>query len=131
MNAAHIGQLAAATVSGTLPFPEIIGRLVDEGVESYRVDYRQLQFTFYGAQGGVVVAPLVIEGLPEVADTFDVVGLRAAIVDSQTRGQKFRDFSQRAMHCGVQSYSVYLTGRCVMYLGRRGEQHIERFPGAS
>ncbi|MGE3771872.1 MAG: DUF1398 domain-containing protein, partial [Gammaproteobacteria bacterium] len=84
MNAAHIAKLASATLTGAMPFPEIVGRLLDEGVECYLVDYRALRFTFYGTNGGVVVAPLAIEGLPEVTENFDSASLRSAIHDSQT-----------------------------------------------
>lgn len=78
MNATTIGQLAVATVAGSLPFPEIVGRLMEQGVEYYVVDYRTLQFRFYGVQGGAVEAPLAIEGLPSLQETFDLAGLRAA-----------------------------------------------------
>jgi uncharacterized protein YbcV (DUF1398 family) len=105
--------------------------LIEHGVEYYVVDYRTLQFRFYGAQGGVVEAPLAIEGLPSVQETFDLAGLRAAILDSQAQGQKFRDFSRRAMSAGVQSYYAFLRGQRVTYLGRQGDQHVEWFPGAA
>lgn len=130
MNATIISKLAKATQDGSIPFPEIVGRLMDEGVEYYQVDYRMLQLTFYGTVGGVVVAPLIFENLPEVGEAFDLIGLRAAIHDSQVNGQKFHDFSVRAMSAGVQSYYAFLSGKRVMYLGRLGDQHIEWFPGA-
>lgn len=131
MNATTIAQLAQSTLNGTLPFPEILGRLMQEGVVSYRVDFRTLQFTFYGAAGGVVSAPLQFEGLPPVGDAFHLADLRAAIHASQTQGQKFRVFCVRAMQAGVQSYEVYLKGQRVLYLGRHGDQHVEWFPGAA
>ncbi len=131
MNAATIRRLASATLDGSMPFPEIVGRLIEEDVEYYRVDYRTFQFTFYCAFGGVVVAPLQFEGLPEVNEAFDLPGLRAAIRDSQSGGQKFRDFSARAMRAGVQSYCAFLRGKRVLYLGRLGDQHVEWFPGAA
>ncbi len=131
MNAATIEKLASATLDGSMPFPEIVGRLIEEGVEYYLVDYRALRFTFYGVAGGVVVAPLQFEGLPEINETFEPAGLRAAILDSQSRGQKFRDFSVRAMRAGVQSYYAFLRGKRVLYLGRQGDQHVEWFPGAA
>lgn len=130
MNATIISKLAKATQDGSIPFPEIVGRLMEEGVEYYQVDYRTLQITFYGTAGGVVTAPLIFENLPEVGEAFDLIGLRAAIHDSQANGQKFRDFSVRAMRAGVQSYYAFLSGKRVMYLGRLGDQHIEWFPGA-
>jgi uncharacterized protein YbcV (DUF1398 family) len=131
MDATTVERLALATVTGTIPFPEIVGRLFEQGVEYYVVDYRSLQFRFYGTEGGVVEAPLVIEGLPNVQDAFDKHALRAAILDSQAHGQKFKDFSRRAMTAGVQSYYAFLRGKRVTYLGRQGDQHVEWFPGAT
>ena len=130
MNGNRIRQLAEVTLSGSSSFPEIVGNLISEGVEYYLVDYIALRFSFYGESGGVVVAPLNFEGLPRVAGAFNVAELRAAILDSQQNGQKYRQFCARAMQAGVQSYYAFLQGRRVLYIGRRGDQHVEWFPGA-
>ncbi len=131
MNATTIEQLALATVTGSLPFPEIVGRLLEEDVEYYVVDYRSMQFRFYGAQGSIVETPMAIEGLPGVPKVFDLPSLRSAILDSQTMGQEFKDFSRRAMLAGVQSYFAFLQAKRVTYLGCQGDQHVEWFPGAA
>jgi uncharacterized protein YbcV (DUF1398 family) len=130
MNASNIQRMALATLSGALPFPEIVGNLIAEGVEYYHVDYVQLRFTFYGVEGGVVVAPLTIEKLPGVASDFNGPALRAAIIDSQQNGQEFTRFSARAMKAGVHGYYAFLRGKRVAYFGRNGDQHVEWFPGA-
>ncbi|MFZ2487691.1 MAG: DUF1398 family protein [Anaerolineae bacterium] len=129
MNADRINQLVRATLADSMPFHEIVGNLMDEGVDYYQVDYVRLQFTFYGAQG-VVVAPLNIADLPDVAREFDSRALKSAITDSQQHGQKFGQFSARAMQAGVSSYYAFLTGQRVTYFGRQGDQHTEWFPGA-
>ncbi len=131
MNASQIAKLASASLSGSMPFPKIVGGLLAEGVESYLVDYRALNFIFYGTSGGVVVVPLTFEGLPEIAERFDAPSLRAAILDSQTKGQVFREFCRRAMLAGVHSYYAFLRGKRVVYFGRLGDQHVEWFPGAA
>ena len=131
MNADHVRTLGLATLSGSLPFPDIVGQLIAGGVEYYHVDYVAMQMTFYSAEGGVVLVPLIFEGLPAVAEAFDASALRAAILDSQTNGQKFRDFSHRAVAAGVAGYFAFLRGRRVTYFGRRGDQHIEWFPDAA
>lgn len=130
MNADVVRKMAEATLKGDMPFPEIVGNLIAEGVEYYHVDYVARLFSFYSASGSVVVAPLVFEGLPEVAGNFNVVALRAAILDSQQNGQKFRQFCDRAMRSGVQSYFAFLRGKRVLYVGRQGDQHVEWFAGA-
>ncbi len=128
MNADAVIKMAEATVKGDMPFPEIIGNLISQGVEFYRVDYLTRSFTFYSASGAAVVAPLLIEGLPDVASDFNVDALRAALLDSQQNGQKFQQFCVRAMQSGVQSYFAFLRGQRVLYVGRQGDQHVEWFP---
>lgn len=130
MNATIIHQMTLASLSGTLPFPEIVAKLIAEGVEYYRVDYVTRQFVFHGPDGEVVMAPLGIENLPPIASALDADKLRAAIVDSQRHGQTFPRFSARAMEAGVQAYYAFLRGKRVTYLARNGDHHVEWFPGA-
>ncbi|MBL8800072.1 MAG: DUF1398 family protein [Planctomycetia bacterium] len=131
MNTESIVAAARASLAGTAPFPEIVAQLLAAGVEYYHVDYVGLQQTFYGPGGGTVVTPIPFENLPSVAAELDTAALRAAIVDSQRHGQKFRDFSRRAMAAGVQGYFAFLRGQRVTYWGRSGDQHTEWFPGAA
>lgn len=120
MNASEVALLAKSTLDGSLPFPEIVGKLIANGVESYHVDYAARSFTFYSASGAVVTAPLTMENLPPVSGDFDGAALKAAILDSQQHGQKIRDFCGRAMRAGVQGYIAFLRGRRVTYFGRQG-----------
>ena len=130
MNANKIALLAKSTLDGSMPFPEIVGKLIANGVEYYHVDYATSSFTFYIASGAVVIAPLTFEKLPSISEDFDVDALKAAILDSQQHGQKFRAFCERAIQAGVQGYITYLRGKRVTYFGRQGDQHTEWFPGA-
>ncbi len=130
MDADEIALLARSTLDGSRPFPEIVGKLIASGVEYYHVDYATSSFTFYSASGAAVIAPIAMENLPPIAEDLDVAALRAAILDSQQNGQKFRDFCGRAMQAGVQGYVAYLRGKRVTYFGRQGDQHTEWFPGA-
>ena len=113
-----------------MPFPEIVGNLIANGVEYYHVDFAIHTFTFYSATGAAVFAPILFEKLPPISEDFDVAALKAAILDSQQHGQKFRAFCERAMLAGVQGYIAYLRGKRVTYFGRQGDQHTEWFPGA-
>ena len=131
MNANKIRELGKATLSGSLPFPDIVGKLMAEGVEYYHVDYVALQMCFYSAEGAVVLVPLSFERLPAIAAEFDGPALREAILDSQWNGQKFRDFSRRAAAAGVAGYFAHLRGQRVTDVGRQGDQHVEWFPGAN
>jgi len=131
MNTEIIVQTARATLAGTISFPEVVQKLLTAGVEYYHVDYAGMRKTFYSADGDTVVTPINYEGLPTVAPEFSTEALRANILDSQRNGQKYRDFTRRAMEAGVQSYYAFLRGKRVTYLGRQGDQHTEWFPGAS
>lgn len=123
-----IAQAARATLTGSHPFPEIVRQLISAGVEYYHVDYAGPRKTFYSAEGDSVVTAITFEGLPPIASDFDAAALKANILDSQQNGQKFRDFTRRAMEAGVQGYFAFLRGRRVTYFGRQGDQHTEWFP---
>ncbi len=130
MNADAVSSLAKATLDGSLPFPQIVGELIAQGVEYYNVDYASKSFTFYSAAGAAISAPLSFEGLSPISQDWDATALREAIRDSQQNDQKFRQFCDRAMAAGVQGYFAFLRGQRVTYLGRAGDEHVEWFPGA-
>lgn len=131
MNTEIINEVARATLAGTISFPEVVGKLLATGVEYYHADYVAMRKTFYSAGGDVVVTPITYEGMPAVAEKFNVEGLQAAILDSQRHGLKYREFTRRAMEAGVQGYFAFLRGKRVTYLGRGGDHHVEWFPGAA
>lgn len=130
MKSEIIAEAARATLNGSIPFPEVVRRLIETGVEYYHVDYVALQKTFYSASGEIIKTPINYEGLPPVANDLNIEALRAAILDSQKNGQHYRDFTKRAMNAGVQGYIAFLRGKRVTYWGRAGDQHTEWFPGA-
>ena len=131
MNTEIIASTTRATLAGTISFPDVVAALMATGVEYYHVEYAALSMTFYSGSGDVVVMAIPYEGLPSIDTDFQTDLLKATILDSQRHGQKFRDFTHRAMSAGVQSYAVFLRGQRVTYWGRTGDQHTEWFPGAT
>ncbi|MEQ1837409.1 MAG: DUF1398 family protein [Candidatus Nitrotoga sp.] len=131
MKSEVVAEAARATLDGSIPFPEVVRRLIETGVEYYHVDYVALQKTYYSASGEVIKTPINYEGLPSVAADFDLDALRAAILDSQQNGQHYRDFTKRVMNAGVQGYIAFLRGKRVTYWARGGDNHTEWFPGAN
>jgi uncharacterized protein YbcV (DUF1398 family) len=131
MNTILINEAARKTLAGTMSFPEVVGQLLAAGVEYYHVDYVGMKKTFYSADGDTAVTPIDYEGLPPVSPEFAVEALKANILDSQRNGQKYRDFTRRAMEAGVQGYFAFLRGKRVTYFGRQGDAHTEWFPGAA
>ena len=130
MNTKIITETARKTLDGTMSFPDVVCQLLTAGVEYYHVDYVKLCKTFYSEEGDAVVTPINYEQLPPVAADFDVLALRADILDSQRHSQPYRDFTRRAMEAGAQGYFAFLRGKRVTYFGRQGDQHTEWFPGA-
>ena len=130
MDANTIQGLSRSAHDGSLPFPQIVTALLVEGVEYYRVDFVAMSTTYYGDTGAVVTTALTFEGLPSIPPELDVGALKAAILDSQAHGQTYHRFCERAMRAGVQGYFAFLRGARVTYLGRRGDQLVEWFPGA-
>lgn len=130
MNTSIVLETAHQVLAGTIAFPQVVGALIQADVEYYRVDYGTRTKTYHGTDGSVMMTPLPYEGLPAIAEDFNGAALKANLLDSQQNGQKYRDFSRRALEAGVQSYTAFLRGRRVVYLGRQGDQHVEWFPGA-
>jgi uncharacterized protein YbcV (DUF1398 family) len=131
MKSEVVAEAARATLDGSIPFPEVVRRLIETGVEYYHVDYVALQTTYYSASGEIIKTPINYEGLPSVAADFDLDALRAAILDSQQNGQHYRDLTKRVMNAGVQGYIAFLRGKRVTYWARGGDNHTEWFPGAN
>ena len=131
MDTTAIHEAALATLAGAMPFPQVVAKLIEAGVEYYHVDYVGGCKRFYDSLGACVTAAITYEGLPAVAAELDLDALRNDIRDSQQNGQHYRDFTIRAMRAGVQGYFAFLRGRRVTYFGRTGDQHTEWFPGAA
>jgi hypothetical protein len=70
MNTKLIVEAARDTLSGTMPFPEVVAKLIAAGVEYYHVDYAGMRKTFYGSGGEAVVTPITYENMPPIAPEF-------------------------------------------------------------
>jgi uncharacterized protein YbcV (DUF1398 family) len=129
MNSNVMRDTVIKSLDGTMAFPEIVQTLLAEGVERYHADLVRLEKTFYMPDGATHVERMPIEPLA-IGETFVGADLVATIRDSQTAGQNYVDFLRRATAAGSTDYTVYLQGRRAIYFGRKGEYHIEVFPGA-
>jgi uncharacterized protein YbcV (DUF1398 family) len=116
-----------ASNQGSIHFGQVIGQLVGAGVESYHVDYRSGRTTYYLPDGAT--ADLCFETLQSgIADAFDGDAVRAAILGAQQGRVMYPEFKKLSQQAGCVGYTVWIAGRHVVYLGRRGESHVERFP---
>jgi len=126
---ATVEQCVQGSLSGTLTFPEIVGRLIEAGVERYHADYSRQEITYYFPCGEslVVAAP---HAAHETAVEFSSAAIEAAVRQSQRNEHTYPDFIRKTMNAGCVGYFVQITGRRAIYFGRNGDSHVENFPPA-
>ena len=122
-----IHELAIATQQGKMTFPQVVKGLLEVGVESYLVDFAAKQKTHYLADGTTHTVPMIVDPGP-IAAEFDSASLVAAIRGAQADTVRYPEFVKRSTAAGVIGYWAFLTGKKVIYFGRKGEQHVEEFP---
>ena len=113
----------------TLAFPQIVGTLMQEGFESYAIDFRRGTATYYLPDGDSVELPAHRIDVP-IAATFDAVPIQAAIKEAQqlVPGYTYRGFCKKVAAAGCAGYIVSFSGRRALYIGRTAEIHVEHFP---
>ena len=122
-----VHDCAADATLGKLHFGEVLRLLGAVGVESYHADYRDGHTRYYLPNGETTAVSLDHDH-PPIAETFDADALQEAIRGSQRGEVRYPEFVQRSRAAGCVGYVVWIAGRHVTYFGRRGEQHVERFP---
>ena len=127
MSKQRINELAIATQQGKMTFPQVVRGLLEVGVESYFVDFASKQKTHYLADGTTHTVPMILDARPKAAE-FNGAGLLAAIRGAQADSVRYPEFVKRSTAAGVIGYWAFLTGKRVIYFGRKGQQHIEEFP---
>ncbi|MFB2649931.1 DUF1398 family protein [Shewanella mangrovisoli] len=116
-----------ASNQGTIHFGQVVSQLLTAGVESYYVDYRNGRTTYYLSDGAT--ADFTFEKPKhQIADLFDGNAVKAAILGAQQGRIMYPEFKVLSQAAGCVAYTVWISGRHVVYMGRRGETHIERFP---
>lgn len=118
-----------AAHSGSLSFPQIVGRLSAAGFEGYTVDYRRNTQAFYLPDGPSHVLDLPDPGGP-VAPGFDADRVAQAVRWAQANpaDYTYAGFGQAVRAAGCAGYMVSFPGRRVVYFGRTAETHVEHFP---
>ncbi|WP_263350195.1 DUF1398 family protein [Acidicapsa acidisoli] len=129
MNTEVMHWATEGSEAGQLRFPEVVGALVAAGVESYCADLVRGEKTYNMPSGEnyVVKSKLPVTA---IADEYSEEGVVAAIRGAQADAIRYPEFLLKSRAAGVVAYWVFLIGRRAVYLGRKGEVHIEEFPGA-
>lgn len=125
-----IQQTFTDSNAGRMHFGNVIGQLMEAGVESYTVDYRSHQTTYHLLNDETLVLAMQDSGDPVGAD-FSAAAVQAAIKGAQQGTVMYPEFKQLSMLAGCTGYTVWIAGRHVTYWGRKGETHVEQFPGSA
>lgn len=122
-----IRDAAKLSSEGKIHFGEVVGMLLEAGVESYQVDYRACRTTYYLPDGDTLTLEAPLPEV-EIANTFSADAIKGAILGAQKGDVMYPKFKRLSQQGGCIGYTVWLTGRHVTYFGRNGETHIEKFP---
>ena len=127
MNADVMHEVMTATQAGTMTFPQVVGKLLGAGVESYFCDFATMTETIYMADGGTHAARMTLPA-GKIAEEYSASGIVAAIRGAQADTIRYPEFVRQSLAAGVIGYWAFLTGKRVVYFGRKGEMHVEEFP---
>ena len=128
---ARMTKLAETCLRGaetnTMTFPQIVGTLMQEGFESYAIDFRRASATYRTVTASW--CRRTTEDVP-IAPALDVSAVQATIREAQALapGYSYAGFCAQVMRAGCAGYVVSLSGRRAVYFGRTAETHVELFP---
>ncbi len=129
MNIAVIQEIMYQSLAGTITFPQVVGKLLNEGIEAYHVDLILGENRYYQANGEAHVEPTPFEH-SIAAQTFSSIEVAFAIKSIQIGQIDYQEFLRKILAAGTVYYIAYLSGRKVIYFGRNGDLHIEPFSTA-
>jgi uncharacterized protein YbcV (DUF1398 family) len=110
-----------------LSFPQVVGKLMEAGVERYHADLIRGEKTYYLPDG----QSIVVHAKPhswKPAAAFSAAGVDAAVRAVQKQQIQYGEFCERIAAAGCTGYFVSLAGRRAVYFGRTAETHVELFP---
>jgi uncharacterized protein YbcV (DUF1398 family) len=118
-----------AAQDNSMTFPQIVGKLIEDGFESYTVDCRTSTATYYRPDGESIQLPTHSHAVA-IAEGFDAGAIKAAIKEAQqlAPGYTYEGFCEKVMSAGCAGYIVSFSGRRALYFGRTAETHVEHFP---
>lgn len=125
-----IEQCAALSMAGRISFGDVVGRLIQAGIERYHADYSRMENTYYAPSDASYVVPMKHEPMP-IAEEFRGEAVATAVAQAQCGEIMYPQFLKRTMEAGCVGYFVQISGKQVQYFGRNGEVHTEWFPGAT
>ena len=112
---------------GEIHFGDVIQQLIAIGIESYFVDYRCGETTYYFPNGKFIRHSFKAE-ITEITLHFDLQKIKQAIAGAQSGQVMYPQFKELTYLAGCIGYFVWIKGKHVQYLGRLGEAHTEKLP---
>jgi len=88
-----------------------------------------MEKTYYMPCGETHSEKIEFKG-PAITQDFSHEAVVAAIRSSQRQEINYVEFLERILKAGTTRYIVFLAGKKAIYYGRKGEFHVENFPGA-
>lgn len=128
-------ECSERSVAGNITFPEVVGKLMEVGIESYHADLYRREKTYYAANGDSHVEsengldPKVFNA-DAVAAALNSDGVKASLRQIQHKEIDYQHFLRGILAAGVANYWVYLAGKRAVYVARNGDEYVEWFPGA-
>ncbi len=122
-----VEECSQGSLTGAMTFPQVLQKLNDIGVERYHADYSRHEITYYLEDGTSHVVD-VTHPDKKVALEFRADLVALSVQQSQRNEHTYNDFVCKTMDAGCVGYFVQLSGGQVIYFGRNGESHVERFP---
>lgn len=120
-------EVAKRSHEGTIPFPEVVRKLGEAGVERYHADLCRAERVFYMPSGESHVEPSGESPKP-AATEFSAAQVDSAVRTIQRGEIDYQEFVRRILAAGCVNYFVYIAGRQTLYYGRNGDVHVEKFP---
>lgn len=124
-----VEECTQASSAATMTFAEIVGKLIEAGIEHYHADLQRAEMTYYmpdGSSHGVPSTALVVSPV----EAFSAAGVETSIRASQAGKIDFKRFCVEIAAAGCIGYLVSFPGRRAVYYGRTAETHVEPFPPA-
>jgi uncharacterized protein YbcV (DUF1398 family) len=100
--------------------------LIENGFESYLIDFRRETATYYLLNGESIELKSHETAIPVSAAFDDAAAIREA--QNLVPGYSYRGFCAKAKAAGCAGYFVSFSGKRAVYFGRTGEIHVEYFP---
>ena len=132
---AVLHECSERSVAGNITFPEVVGKLMAVGIESYHADLFHREKTCLQPTATATWNPRAsidpkIFNAGAAARSLNPNCVKQALRQIQHKEIDYQQFLRGILSAGVANYWVYLTGKRAIYVARNGDEYVQWFPGA-